>query len=57
MALECWLLLAAAILRRAYLDARRGDTEAREWLTDEGAAWLDAMGIDADAVLFTVLKH
>lgn len=54
--LDNWLLLAAAIIRRAYRDARRGDGDAMAWLTDCGAAWLDAMGIDAEAILFRILK-
>lgn len=54
--LDNWLLLAAAIIRRAFRDARRGNTEALAWLTTEGAAWLDALGYDGDAILFMVLK-
>jgi hypothetical protein len=54
--LDNWRLLTAAVLRRAYLDARRGDGDAIAWLEDEGAAWLDALGYNGDAILFTVLK-
>jgi len=54
--LDNWKLLAGAIIRRAFLDARRGDGDAAAWLADCGAAWLDAMGIDAEAVISTVVK-
>lgn len=53
---EPWLLLAAAIIRRAFRDARRGDGDARRWLEDEGARWLDCMNIDGEAVLFSIVK-
>lgn len=56
MFIDNWRLLAAAVIRRAYLDAKRGDGDALAWLRDEGAAWLDAMGYNGDAILFMVLK-
>ena len=33
--------LAAAVLVRAILDARKGDVAARDWLSTSGALWAD----------------
>jgi hypothetical protein len=40
-------LLLLAVIYRAVLDARAGDTDAREWLTvGEGRDWAEALGIE-----------
>jgi hypothetical protein len=40
-------LLLLAVIYRAVLDARAGDTDAREWLTvGEGREWAEALGIE-----------
>ncbi|NPV86931.1 MAG: hypothetical protein HPY45_13100 [Anaerolineae bacterium] len=41
--------LIAAVIVRAFEDARHGDLSAVLWLLDDGLLWLDAVGLDVTA--------
>lgn len=42
----CFRALALAVIYRAVLDARRGNLEARAWLTVwEGREWAELLGL------------
>ena len=43
-----WRLLALAVVNQAVIETRAGNQEARRWLLEHGAAWLEACGESID---------
>jgi len=41
-----WHRLAAAVVIKALKDAKSGDPEALGWVSSDGVAWFDCLGLD-----------